>query len=201
MGLERYKTLIIVIAGIAALFIASPVLEELQQLIVAQQTDYLTEMALLGSNHDADYPSNVTSGQNYRLYLEISNHLGYAAEYRVEVKFRDAGQSGPDSFSHTSSSLPSMRSFSVFAADNQTVELPLDISFQYSLDSASNVINMESITVNGDALRPGTTQIDYNYDRSGFYGNLFFELWINNQTTNSYQYHERYVSLWLKMLT
>jgi uncharacterized membrane protein len=196
MSLQRNKTLILVIVAIAALFLASPVL---QQLIVTPQTDYLTEMALLGPDHDADYPSNVTSGQNYRLYLEISNHLGYAADYTVEVKFRDASQSGPDSFSHTSSSLPSMKSIRVFAADNQTVELPLDISFQYS--ASSDNINVQSITVNGEALRINSPQIAYDYEKSGFYGNLFFELWIQNQTTNSYQYHERYVGLWLKMLT
>ncbi len=197
MGLEHYKTLIIVITAIAALLIASPAL---QKIIVAPQTDRLTEMGLLGPNHDASYPSNVTAGQNIRLYLDVGNHLGACSYYVVEIKFRGEGESAPDSFTHTNSLLPSLGSLTVFAANNQTTEIPLDVSFQYTTNADTSTLNMQSVTVNGAALNVDSTKLAYDSAKGGFLGNLFFELWIYDQNTNELQYHERYVGLWLKML-
>jgi len=39
----------------------------------------------------------------------------------------------------------------------------------------------------------------WNATRSEFYGNLFFETWIYNGTTESFQYHERFVGLRFNM--
>jgi uncharacterized membrane protein len=192
MSFQRNKTLILTISAIVALLIASPFL---QQLAITPQTDYFTEMALLDTNHKTNYPSNVTSGKNYQLYIEITNHLGHAADYTVEAKFRDTNQPGPDSFNHTNSSLPPLERFTAATTNNQTVELPIEISFQFS-DSGY----VDSLTINGKTHNINT-QLKFDTQKNNYYGNLFFELWVYNQTTNTLQYHERYVSLWLKMIT
>jgi len=194
MGLEKYRTLILVITAVSALILATPAL---QQLVVEPQTDRLTEMGLLGANHTATYPSNITSGQNFRLYLDITNHLGSAAYYEVQIKFRDQGQSGPNSFNHTNSDLPAIGTLTMVAADNQTAELPLDITFHYG--DIGGAIAVQDITINGATLQPDPATLTYNSDRGGYFGNLFFELYIYNGTSNSFQYHERYNSLWLKL--
>jgi len=194
--MEKYRTLILAIAAITALVFASPAL---QQLIVEPPTDPLTEMWLLGPDHTAAYPSNVTSGENYRLYLDVSNHLGSCAYYVVEVKFRNASQSAPDSFNRSYSDLSSIGSLTLFAANNQTTEMPLDITFHYKVNNASTMLDIANLTVNGVALHPDGTTISYDKEKGGFYGNLFFELYLYSQTTNSFQYNERYNSLWLKM--
>ncbi|MCL2358621.1 MAG: DUF1616 domain-containing protein [Nitrososphaerota archaeon] len=192
MSFQRNKTFILIIIAVAALLVASPFL---QQLAIAPQTEYFTEMALLDSNHKTDYPSNATSGKNYKLYIEITNHLGHAADYTVEAKFRDASQPGPDSFKHTSSSLPPLERFTVSADDNQTVELPLEVSLQFSSSGY-----VDSLTINGKTHNINT-QIEFDSQKNNYYSNIFFELWVYNQTTNKLQYHERYISLWLKMIT
>jgi uncharacterized membrane protein len=199
MGLQRYKTTILVITAAAALLIASPLL---QQLLSSTQAESLTEFWLLGPNHGADYPSNVTSGQNYRLYLDASNHLGSSAYYVTEIKFANQTQSSPDSFNHTCSTQPALSSLTFFVAQNETYELPIDISLEYQVnDKTPTIIDMSSITVNGEQISTNSTTITFDYDKNSFYGNLIFELWMYNGTTNSLQYHERYVNLWLKLMT
>ncbi len=199
MGLQRYKTLILVITTAVALFVASPAL---QQLVLLPQTERISEIWLLSPNHNTAYPSNVTEGDTYRLYLDISNHLGACSYYVIEVKFRNQTQSAPNSFNHTSSQQPSMGSLTVFVADNKTTEIPLDVSFHYNVnDRNPNLLDMQDITVNGEALNANSTTIAFDTPRGGFYGNLFFELWVLDEGTNTLQYHERYVGLWLKMKT
>ncbi len=200
MPLQNYKTIILVLSISAALLVASP---GIQQLLSLPQPDKLTEFWLLGPNHDTSYPSNVTSGQNYRLYIDTSNHLGSVAYYVVEIKFANETQSSPDSFNHTSSSQPALGSLNFFVADNKTYELPVDVSFQYQVNENNpSILNMNSININGAQISTNSTSvINDNIARDGFYGNLIFELWIYNGTTSNLQYHERYVNLWLKFTT
>jgi hypothetical protein len=197
LGLKQYKTLIIVLSIALSLLIVSPTL---QQLLVYPQTNPLTEFWLFGPNHDAAYPSNVTTDENIRLYLNVANHLGSTANYRIAVKFANQTQFTPDSFNHTSSTLPSLGSLTVLVAQNATEELPVDVSFQYNIKSdVSSQLNMKGITINGNAIDISSTSIDWDTAKAGFYGDLIFELWIYNGTNNSFQYHERYLDLWLKM--
>ena len=198
MGLQQYKMLLLVVTIVSALFVASPALQQL--LLVYPQTEHLTEFSLLGPYHNATYPYNVTVGKNYRLYLDVGNRLGSCAYYLIQVKFRNQTQSAPDSFNHTSSNQPSLGNISFFVADKETLELPIDISFQYKLGENKTELDMQNIILNGAVLK-ANTPIAWDSQRKGFYGNLFFELWIFNDTLNVFQYHQRYVSLWLKMNT
>jgi uncharacterized membrane protein len=193
LSFQHNKLLLLLIVAIIGLFVASPFLH---QLTVAPQSEYFTEMALLDSNHTTTlYPSNITSDKHYPLYIELTNHIGHTADYTVEVKFRDINQSGPNSFNHTSSTLPPLENYKLSADNNQTVKLPLDISFQFNTKGYVN-----SLTINGKTHNI-SRQLTFNTQRNNYYGNLFFELWIYNQTTNTLQYHERYLSLWLRLNT
>jgi hypothetical protein len=197
MGLQQYKALLLIITAVSALFIASPAL---QKLVFFPQTDFFTELSLFGPYNNATYPSNVTVGNNYRLYLNVDNHLGSSAYYVIETKFGNQTQFTPNSFNHTKSDLPSLGSITFFVADKKSLQLPVDVSFQYKIDANNpRQLDMQSITLNGATINANPTTIAWNSEKRGFYGNLFFELWIYNATVNALQYHERYVSLWLKM--
>ena len=197
MDLQQYKVLLLVVTAVSAFLIASPAL---QRLVVFPQTDYLTELSLLGPYHNATYPFNVADNENYRLYINVENRLGSCSYYLIQMKFRNQTQSAPDSFNKTSSYQPYLGNISFFVADKETLELPIDVSFQYKLDeNISDQLDMQTITLNGAALNANTTTIAWDSQRKGFYGNLFFELWIFNGTVNAFQYHQRYVSLWLKL--
>lgn len=197
MALYRYKTLLLIIFVSLALIVAGPALE---QLIVYPKTEPLTEFWLYGPNHDATYPSNVTVNQAMRLYVCGANHLGEAAYYQIEVKFRNLTQSGPDSFNHTASTLKPLTTLTSSVVDNGTFEIPIDISFQYEINPKNTAqLNMQSVTINGDTLPINQTKIKWDSEKAGFFGNLVFELWHYNPTSNAFEYHERYIGLWLRM--
>jgi hypothetical protein len=197
MAIQQYKTLILVVTVVVALIAASPAI---QQVVVLPQKDPLTEFFVLGPFHNATYPFNITTGQNYRLYFDVDNHLGSIAYYQIQVKFRNELESAPDSFNHTRSDQPLLGAISLFAANNETVELPVDVSFQYNIDASNNgQVNVQSVTVNGATLNTNGEVVPYDSVRGGFFGNVVFELWIYNGTANDFQYNQRYVSLWLQL--
>lgn len=197
MAIKKYKSLILVVTAVLALFTASPAI---QRLTIVPQATGITELSIFGSYDNTTYPFNVTAGQNYPFYLDVSNHLGSCAYYLIEVKFRNETQSAPGSFNQTSSSLPSLGNISFCVANNQTLDLPVSVSFQYNLDSNNTgQLDMQNIAVDGFPLALNQTTISWDYQRAGFYGNLFFELWLFNDTVNAFQYDQRYVSLWLNM--
>jgi hypothetical protein len=197
MGIQQYKTLILVVTVVVALIAASPAI---QQVTLFPQKDPLTEFFVLGPFHNATYPFNITASQNYHLFFDVDNHLGAITYYQIQVKFRNELESAPDSFNHTNSDQPSLGAISLFAANNETVELPVDVSFQYNIDASnSGQVDVQSVTVNGATLSTNGEFVPYDSARGGFFGNIVFELWIYNGTANDFQYNQRYVSLWLQM--
>jgi len=183
---------------VSALIVASPAL---QRLITLPQTEFFTELWLLGPGHMAEgIPYNITRGDSYNVFVGISNHLGNCSYYSLQVKFRNITQSGPDSFNRTSSSLAPLYSVNVFVSDKETWELPVTFSFDYSYDSNSSTVNFNSLTFNGAALDLKGYSTTWDSSKSVFFGNLVFELWIYNGATGGFQYHERYVDLKLNLL-
>jgi uncharacterized membrane protein len=197
MTLRQYRGVLLIAVAVVALLVASPFIEKL---VASPQTEPYTELWLFGSHHNATYPSNVTANQTLHLYLNIANHLGREAQYTVEMKFRGPYESGPDSFNHTASKLKALDTLRCSAANNETVELPLDLSFQYTHLPKTGEVQMENITLNGKVI-PLDTTLTYDLKREGFFGNIFFELYLYNETTRELVYNQRYVSLWLQMET
>jgi hypothetical protein len=196
MNFQQFKMLILAVTAVSALLVASPAL---QQFIVAPPNESLTELALFGQYRNGTYPSGIAQNVTYRVYVNVTNHLGSAAYYQIQLKFRNATQSGPDSFNKTSSSLPPIGTMSLVIANQKSMELPVDLSFHAKLDSrVDGLLDMQDIVVNGAALNVNGTTIRWDMAKNGFYGNLVFELWRYNDSTNAFQYDQRFVSLWLK---
>ena len=224
LDLLQYKTLFLVVTGVLALLVASPAL---QKVLVYPQTEFFTEMWLLGPQHTAEnYPHNITNNENYNVTLGVVNHLGSCAYYVVEVKFRNQTQSAPDSFNRTHSSLRSLYSLNFFVPDKETWEMPLAFSFDYSFDevirtfyrnvsstdSFGNVTyqlvpynvtlgraNFDSLRLNDALLNLQGLSTDFDQETREFLGNLVFELWVHDTPKSSFVYHERYVDLKFNM--
>lgn len=195
MDLREYEVAFIVVTAIVALIVASPALS---RILVFPRTEFFTEMWLLGPNNTAeDYPFNLTSGQNYTVNLGLANSLGYAAYYVVEVKFRNETEPGPTN--STASSLPSLFNITAFVADQGSWQIPLTFGFNYSVNESVPLVSFYNMTFNDVTLDLTGQTAAYNTTRSGFYGNLFFELWIYDTTLNSFQFNQRSVWLWLNM--
>jgi hypothetical protein len=200
--MQEYKILLLVVTTILSLLVASPAL---QRLLVYPRTEFFTEMWLLGPEHKAEnFPFNMTSNSNYNIFLGIGNQLGSCAYYSIQVKFRNQTQPAADSFTHTASSLPPLYSIATFVADKETWELPIAFSFDYTynedpVNATLSKVNVNSIMFNGVTLDLEGFSATWDPERSGFFVYLFFEIWIYNDITSGFQYHERYTSLRFNM--
>jgi hypothetical protein len=225
VNLTQYKALFFVVTAVLALLVASPAL---QRVLVYPRTEFFTEVWLLGPGHTAEnYPYSITSGTNYNIFLGVSNKLGSCAYYQVEVKFCNETQSAPNSLNNTPSSLPSLYNLILFAADKESLEIPVIFSVDYSFQNVTRTLynnvtvpggsgqnatieqradnitllqsNSNNLKFNGETLNLQGYSSDWNPQTRVFYGSLIFELWIYNSTISSFQYNERSVDLKLNM--
>jgi hypothetical protein len=202
VNLAVFKTILLVVTAVLALFVASPAL---QRLLVYPQKEFFTELWLLGPEHTAEnFPFNITSNINYNIFLGIGNHLGSFAYYSIQVKFRNQTQPSADSFNHTASSLPPLYSITAFGADKETWELPVTFSFEYTYNEDPDNESLSKVEVNTLMFNDLLLDLEgysatWDSEREVFFGNLFFELWIYSDATGSFQYHQRSTSLWFNM--
>lgn len=197
MDLDEQKIFFLITGGVLVLLVASPFLS---RILVLPRTEFFTELWLLGPNHMAeDYPFNVTSGDEYCVFLGLGNRLGYTAYYKVLVKFRNQSQSAPDSFNRTASSLSELYWVRAFVADEEVWEIPVVFSVTYDFEEASSQVDVSEISFNDIVLEVEDVTLSWDSDNNGFFANLFFELQIFSNTLNEFQYHERFVGIWLNM--
>ncbi len=201
MTLKEHKVLLFVVVAALALIAISPVL---QPVLTYPQTEFFTEFSLFGPEHDAEgIPFNITRNENIRAYLNISNHLGRRAYYSIQVKFRTINQPVPDIFGRTPSNLSPITSVNVYVDDNETWELPVTCSFDYSYSAYSSNVNLSKVNLRrlnfNSAVFDLNRSIPWNSTKAVYFGNLIFELWIYNDDSGSFQYHERYVDMKFNM--
>lgn len=201
MNIREYGLLYWVVVGVLALLVASPFLS---RVLVYPRTEFFTELWLLDENHKAEnYPFNITQNKEYTIYLGVGNHLGYCAYYVVQVKFRNETQPAPTSFgpieSRSPSSLPSLFNLTVFVADEEILEQPITFSFDYSYHEELSQIVFSSMKLNNVWLNMTGYTLNFDPEKGGFRGFLFFELWLYDSRLNSFKYDGRFVGLWLNM--
>jgi len=191
MNAEQHRGWFIVGSLALMLMVAAPTLALFVRL--PSSSERFSELWLLAPHHKAeDYPFNVKNGAAFTVYVGVGNRLGYSAYYRIDVKFRNQTQLLPNSSSSTPSPLNSTYEFHLFLEDDKTWETPFVFSFQGEPMFISN------ITIN-DALFHVNRSSIWNQERKGFYYQLFFELWLYNMTSQGFQYHNRFVGLWLNV--
>lgn len=203
MSIKENALIYWVVVGILALLVASPFLSKV---LVYPRTEFFTELWILDADHKTEnYPFNITQNQNYTIFLGIGNHLGYCAYYIVQVKFRNQTQPAPTSFgpieNRSPSNLTSLLNITAFVADEQNWESPLTFSFNYAFDNDTMQVNFYSLIFNDVVLDLGDYTIAWDSEKNGFFGFLFFELWLYNSANNIFEYHGRFVSLRLNMTT
>lgn len=191
MNLEEYRTLFIGATLVLSLMAAVPMLS----IVVPIQTDSerFSELWLLGPNHLAeDYPFNVRVLEEYRIFVGASNHMGFSKYYVVYVKFRNQTRALTNSQSSTPSPLDPVYEFQFVVENGETWENPLLFSFRGEPSSISH------ISVNG-LVFPVNCSSTWNSIENGFFYQLFFELWMYDETSSNLRYHNRFVGLWLNM--
>jgi hypothetical protein len=193
---QDYHNILLGVSLISVLLAASPALSNV--ISFQPSSEKFSELWLLGTNHMAeDYPFNLTVGENYSVCLGLGNHMGVSMYYAVCVKLRNQTESLPNATLSTPSLLPTLCEFRAVVPDNGTWEKSvvfsvLEVSRFQNLNSVKQlVINDYSVGVNSSAL--------WDSEKLGFYYELFFELWFYNVTAQSFQFHNRFVGIWLNM--
>lgn len=196
MHVEEYRTLFIVGSLILMLVAVAPTLSLFIR--IPSGSERFSELWLLGPAHSAEnYPFNVSVNEEYRLFVGVGNHLGSSSYYMVYVKFRNQTQQLPNSTTSEPSSLPPLYEFRFVLSDGEVWEAPLTFTIENVL-LQQNFSLVQNISIN-DIVFPVNYTSTWDSDRDGFYYQMFFELWLYNMTSNSFQYHNRFVDLWLNI--
>ena len=195
MNLEDYRVVFSAVGLIGVLLLASPALSLVLRLPSGEK---FSQLWVLGPGHMAtDYPFNVTEGENYLVYVGVGNHLGSSAYYALYVKFRNETEPLPNSTAETPSVLAPLYTYLMFVQDNGSSEVPL--TFSFSNESFSdNESTVGNLAMNGVSFAVDKT-VSWDAENSGYYYQLFLELWLYDAKAELMQYNNRFVSIWLNM--
>jgi hypothetical protein len=192
--LEETKLILVAVGLIGILLFASPTLALLIKPPIGQQ---FTEIYILGNNHTFDnIPFNIKAGVQYSVYLGIVDDMVASSYYTCYVKLANEAQL-PSTTSGQPSSLSPLFESKIFLSPGQEFEMPL--TFQVNKATIANgICTISDISINGlDSQVSKATS--WNADKTGFYYNLFVELWIYNASTGGIEYNSRFVSMNLNM--
>ena len=157
-----------------------------------------SEFWILGSEHMAEgYPFNVSENSVCKIHLGIGNHMGDLEHYLVYVKFRNQNESLPNNVNGTPSVLPSLFEYRVFLEDGGVWERQVLFSFE-GVSREGNFSRVLRLSLDGSAVNVDKVAA-WDQANKGFYYQLFFELWRYNATVSAFQYHDRFVGLWLNV--
>ncbi|MGQ9552373.1 MAG: DUF1616 domain-containing protein [Candidatus Bathycorpusculaceae bacterium] len=157
-----------------------------------------SELWILGPGHMAeDYPFSVSAGEPYSVYLGVCNHMGSSAYYVVYVKFRNQTEPLPNATAGTPSPLPPLFEFRLFVEDGKSWEGLLRFSFfNFSFSEGRSYVG--SLMINGVTFNVDKSA-SWDSENNGYYYQLFIELWMYNVKFQAFEFHNRFVGLWLNM--
>lgn len=196
MNLEECRTVFATGSLILMLIVAAPTLS----LIVRFPggIERFSELWVLGPDLMAqEYPFNIQVNSTYNIFVGMGNHMGASSYYLLDVKFRNQTQPLPDTLNSKPSPLPPLYEYKAFVKDGETWEKTLKFSVLEALlcdDSAF----VSRISIN-DVVFSVNVSAKWDSEHKGFYYQLFFELWLYNLTARSFQFHNRFVWIWLNM--
>ena len=196
MNLEEYRTVFATGSLVLILIAAAPTLG----LIIAfpRGSERFSELWLLGPTHMAeDYPFNVAIGESKQIFVGVGNHMGQSAYYIVYVKLRNQTQAAPNSTISAPSPLAPLYEFRAVVADGETWEAPVFFSFLEASRFGDSFV-VKRISIN-DAVFVVDYSSMWDSENMGFFYQLFFELWMYDDASSSFQYHNRFVGIWLNM--
>ncbi len=157
-----------------------------------------SEFWILGPGFIAqDYPYNVSEGSVYRIHLGVVNSLGDLQYYLVYLKFRNQTEPPPRAEDGTPSPLPPLNEYRILLEDGQNRTQEFDISF-LGVTFEANRCTVQSLSISDQEV-PLNKTATWSEDLSGYYFQLFFELWSFDESSNDFSFQNRTVWLWLNM--
>jgi hypothetical protein len=196
MNFETAKLFYIVSCIVLGLIILSPTLSAV---IVFPEGDAFSELWLLDPNHKIESGALIVSaGKPYTFYLGVTNHMNDIEYYRIYMKFRNQYEPLPDKVTKLPSPLVPLFEYGVFLGNNEIWVEGFSFSFE-TISFEENVSHVSLLSIDDNDLRVDKI-VAWDEKDMGFYCQLFFELWIYNSTISDFQYNNRYVSLWVRLM-
>ena len=195
MQLDDCKLVFSVVGLAGVLLLASPTLSLVWHLPGGER---FSEFWVLGPGHMAeDYPFNVKANERYSVYVGVANHMGSSAYYTVYVKFRNQSEPLPNITAGTPSPLSPLYEYRAFLEEGGTWE----VSLTFSLSGISFSENQSLVTslILDDHVFDVDKSASWDGENSGYYYQLFLELWIYHAESDAFKFHNRFVGLWLNM--
>jgi hypothetical protein len=195
MQLDDCKVMFCVVGLAGVLLLASPTLSFVWHLPGGER---FSEFWILGPGHMAeDYPFNVKADELYSIYVGVANHMGSSSYYTAYVKFRTQSEPLPNVTAGTPSPLSPLYEYRAFLEDGATWEVPLTFSFS-GVSFFNNQSLVTSLTVDDHAFGVDKSA-SWDGENNGYYYQLFLELWIYQVGSDAFEFHNRFVGLWLNM--
>jgi len=195
MILDEYRTLFIAATLGLILVAASPTLGFV---LTFPGGERFSELWVLGPGHMAeDYPFDVKVNETYKVFVGVGNSMGSSCYYLIYVKFRNQTESLPNATAGTPSPLPALYEYRFFVKDSGIWEAPLEFSFS-QISISENRCLVETLTINDVAFRVDKL-VTWDLNYTGFYYQVFIELWRYNVESEVFEFHNRFVSIWLNM--
>jgi hypothetical protein len=195
MNFKNVKQLYVLSCIVLCLIFLSPTLA---LIVHFPEGETFSELWVLGATHQMeDYPFSVSQGVNYHIFLGVANQMGSLEHYSVRVKLRNQSEPMPDNLAGTSSELPTIYEYRLFLCNNATWET----EFSFSLSGVSfegSLSKISTFSINGYPINVDKIALSDERD-NGFYYELFFELWIYNSTTSTFQFDNRNVGFWINL--
>ncbi len=117
--------------------------------------------------------------------------------YLVSVKLRNWTQKAPDATTSTPSPVGSLYEFRPVVADGDTWEVPVTFSF-LEAERIEDHLTMRKIAINDEVFVVEFFSMR-GPESHGFLYQLFLELWLYNVISQRFQYHNRFVGIWLNV--
>jgi len=131
------------------------------------------------------------------IHVGGGNHMSCSQYYVVYVKFRNQTQPLPNATASEPSSLSPLYEFQFFLADGETWETSVSCIIEdVRFDGNSSFVTGISINDHVFAVDRFSS---WNSQQNGFYYQLFFELWLYSGDLQVFQFHDRFVGIWLNM--
>jgi hypothetical protein len=193
MSIDDLKLLYGIGCLVLGLIILSPTLA---MVISLPGGERFSELWILGPEHLAEnYPFNIVEGRVYNISLGVANHMGKTEYYVVYVKVRNQTEPLPNSVNGTPSPLNPVFEYRVFLGNSEVWEKEISFSLkEFTFENGS--CRVSKLVLGGNSIDIDKVAF-WDAENRGFYFQIFFELWIYDSKVMGFQYHNRFVGLWL----
>jgi hypothetical protein len=123
--------------------------------------------------------------------------MGGSSYYMIIAKLRNQTQSLPNTTTCVPSLLSPLSEFRSSVADGCNNEAQVRFSI-LNVSRSNDSLFVGRVSIN-DVIFPVNSSANWDSERKGFYYQLFFELWRYDTTLRSFQFHNRFVGIWLNV--